>query len=187
MNSANNLIKYKKILKQLNKTFPKGQTNWMGFTIDVSYGGNKTPDIERLSLGGVASEKELGDQFLKLLLRSTKNNIVFWEKAVQKDIKDLQRALNYLEMEDLLKKTDFERDIFPDATHMLVTRNIKYDPETKTHSPGNIIQRYYFDSKGLEIGYKKEGKAAVIHREGRSWPAVLKSKFEQIDFEWKLD
>lgn len=91
--SAKQLRKYKEILKKLKKTFPKGTTNWQGFTLDISYGGNKEADIKRLSLGGVASGNTLGDDFLKMIIQSTEDNITFWQKAVLRDIKELEESL----------------------------------------------------------------------------------------------
>ena len=91
--SAKQLTKYKNILKKLKKSFPKGKTNWQGFTIDISYGGNKDIDIKRVCLGGIASEKELGDEFLNLLIKSTEDNITFWQKSVVRDLQELENSL----------------------------------------------------------------------------------------------
>lgn len=93
--SAEQLILYKKVLAKLKKNFPKGETNWTGFTISIAYGGNKQfePDLERICLGGIATEKPVGDDFLKLLIKSTEDQIKFWEDTVQRDIKELQNSL----------------------------------------------------------------------------------------------
>lgn len=90
--SAKQLRKYKTILAKLNKTFPKGRTN-QGFTIDISYGGNREPDIKRLGLGGVASDPSLGNEFLEIVFQSTKDNIEFWQKMVLHDIRTLEDSL----------------------------------------------------------------------------------------------
>jgi hypothetical protein len=46
--SAKQLKKYKEILKKLEKDFPKQRVGYTGFTIDVSYGGNKEADLKRV-------------------------------------------------------------------------------------------------------------------------------------------
>lgn len=94
VNTAEQLVKYKAIKEKLTKNFPKGKTEWLGFTIDISYGGNKEPDIERFCLGGIAGEKEVGDAFLALLLKSADDNIAFWEDCVKRDMKELEASLN---------------------------------------------------------------------------------------------
>jgi hypothetical protein len=94
-NSSEQLKKYKDIKNKLQKSFPKGNTNWLGFTIDICYGGNKEADIKRVSLGGVASEQNLGDDFLKLIMQSTEDQIDFWQKAVLQDIAELEKALKH--------------------------------------------------------------------------------------------
>lgn len=93
INSAEQLKKYKTILATLKKRYPKEKTNWEGFTIDISYGGNKEPDIKRVCIGSIASEKEVGDEFLKLLIKTTEDQIDFWQKSVLRDIKELEESL----------------------------------------------------------------------------------------------
>ena len=94
INSSQQLIKYKKALKDLNKLFPKDETSYCGFTIDVSLGGNKKIDFNRLSVGGVSSDKNVGDDFLKLMKQSIEDNIKFWEANVKREIKEMQKALD---------------------------------------------------------------------------------------------
>ena len=91
--SASQLTKYKKILKKLEKDFPKGKVGYSGFNIDVCYGGNEEPDIQRVNLGGVANDHKISQEFLDLLLQTTKDNIDFWQKFVLMDIKELEDSL----------------------------------------------------------------------------------------------
>lgn len=93
INSAQQLKKYKAILAKLNKRYPKGKTNWEGFTIDISYGGNKEANISRVCLGGVASDAKVGDEFLGILIKSTEDQIDFWQKAVIQDMRELEDSL----------------------------------------------------------------------------------------------
>lgn len=93
LQSSTQLSKYKDIKSKLTKNFPKGRTEWLGFTIDISYGGNKHHDISRLSLGGVAGDKEVGDAFLALITKAVEDNIAFWQGFVEKDIKELEESL----------------------------------------------------------------------------------------------
>jgi len=65
----------------------------MAFTIDIYYGGNKEVAFPRICLGGIASEITVGDEFLKLLIKSTEDNISFWQKAVLRDLKELEDSL----------------------------------------------------------------------------------------------
>jgi len=66
------------------------------FTISIAYGGNKEfeSSLNRICLGGIASEKHVGDDFVKLLIKSTEDQIKFWEDAVKRDIEELQASLN---------------------------------------------------------------------------------------------
>ena len=93
LNSSKNLTKYKQIKKKLEKCYPKGSAGYTGFTISVSMGGNKEPDFNRIELGGVACREGMSNEFLKLLIESVDNNIEFWEKCVERDIKELQQTL----------------------------------------------------------------------------------------------
>jgi len=93
INSAEQLEKYKAVKAKLEKVFPKGKTNWQGFTLDIYFGGNKETDLKRVSLGGVSSDEKLGDEFLKILIQSTNDQIDFWQKSVIRDIQELEKAL----------------------------------------------------------------------------------------------
>lgn len=94
MNStATTLDKAKKDLAKLNKNFPKGKT-YMGFTIDISYGGNKTPDHTRISLGGVASRQDLSSDFLALIKEAMEDNVKFWGNECIKELEELNKVLH---------------------------------------------------------------------------------------------
>ena len=93
VNTGEQLKKYKAIRDKLKKTFPKG-AGYTGFTIDICYGGNKEPDIKRVSLGGVSSDPKINQEFLTIVTQAVEDNIDFWQKAVRRDIKQLEESLN---------------------------------------------------------------------------------------------
>lgn len=95
MDSANNLIKYKEQLAKLEKQFPKRKVSYTGFTIDVSLGGNKKPDFDRVNIGGVAAPEGAAQQFLDLMFANIEANIVYWEGAVMRDMNKLTEALDF--------------------------------------------------------------------------------------------
>jgi hypothetical protein len=90
VNSAEKLMKYKKALRELKEVYPKGAV-LSGFTIDISFGRDKRH--EKLSIESVATSREAGTELLNIVILSLKYNIDFWEKAVIRDIKELQNAL----------------------------------------------------------------------------------------------
>tara|TARA_R110000822_G_scaffold36734_3_gene103191 strand:+ start:687 stop:974 length:288 start_codon:yes stop_codon:yes gene_type:complete len=93
VNTGEQLKKYKAIRDKLKKTFPKG-AGYTGFTIDICYGGNKEPDIKRVSLGGASSDPKINQEFLTIVTQAVEDNIDFWQKAVRRDIKQLEESLN---------------------------------------------------------------------------------------------
>ncbi|MFW6243356.1 MAG: hypothetical protein ACOC2W_04285 [bacterium] len=92
-NVPDQIRKVKKQIAKLEKTFKGGVPKYYGFTIDLCYGGNKEPDIERISLGGVAGEEQDSKQFYDLVLKSLKLNLKFWENEAKRQIKELQECL----------------------------------------------------------------------------------------------
>lgn len=94
VNSAEQLVKYKKILAKLQKDFPKKST-YKSFTINVFYGGNKEVDIQRVTIGGASNDLSMGNDFYNLLVQSVQDNISFWEGCVKRDLKELEDALNF--------------------------------------------------------------------------------------------
>lgn len=83
----------KKKINKLEKDFKRGVPPYHGFNIDLCYGGNKEPDIEKISIGGIACEKETSKIFYDLVLNSLKLNLKFWENEAKKEIEELQKCL----------------------------------------------------------------------------------------------
>jgi len=90
--SANQLIKYKKLLKKLEKDFPKQRVEYTGFTIDVSYGGNKEADLKRIIISKSLDDSS-AQELLDIVVKSVRVQIDFWERVVLQDIKNLEKAL----------------------------------------------------------------------------------------------
>ena len=93
IHSAKQLLKYKQIKESLKKQFPKGKAGYTGFTIDVSYGGNKEVNLKRINLGGIASDLSVNQEFLDMLTKVVEDNISFWENTVKLDIQQLENSL----------------------------------------------------------------------------------------------
>lgn len=90
--SAKQLKKYKEILKKLEKDFPKQRVGYTGFTIDVSYGGNKEADLKRVIISKSVDDSS-AQELLDIVVKSVRVQIDFWERAVLQDIKNLEKAL----------------------------------------------------------------------------------------------
>jgi len=92
MNSAEQLIRHKKIKEKLEKVFPKGKANYTGFTIDVSLGGNEDLDFERIVISYLAGGS-INQEFLEVLIKAVDSQIEFWKDAAEKDVEKLKKSL----------------------------------------------------------------------------------------------
>lgn len=90
---------------------------------------------------------------------------------------------NTKDTEELLfKKEPWEREAFPEATHMRISRAIEYQRSTGLHKMGEIISRYYFNKNDVELGYKIGTLPYFRHEKPRVWGALIKSEYELIKF-----
>lgn len=95
INTAGQLLKAKKNLAVLKKSYPKGFPKFQGFTLQLHYGGNKVADITDIEVCGVATKDENNSKvFYDLLVSEMEGNVDFWTKAVERDIQTLKDALN---------------------------------------------------------------------------------------------
>lgn len=92
-NTATHIKDLRSKIEKLEKDFKRGVPPFQGFTIDLYYGGNKETDIERISIGTIASEKEIGQQFYDLVLLSLKNSLKFWEQSAAIELAELTTVL----------------------------------------------------------------------------------------------
>jgi hypothetical protein len=94
MNSTPTIIKdLKKKISKFERDFKRGVPPYQGFTIDISYGGNKENDIERVTIGSVYHVKEMGETFYNLVLDCMKQSLEQWKKTAQSEIQDLYKCL----------------------------------------------------------------------------------------------
>ena len=93
VNTATQLKKYKDLKAKINKDFKGKGAGYMGFTIDICYGGNKEVDLKRVSLGGIACKDGMSNDFLSMIREAIDGNIDFWQKQVLRDIQTLEESL----------------------------------------------------------------------------------------------
>ena len=91
--TAQTIIEIKGKIKKLESDFKRGVPPYQGFTIDISYGGNNCPDIERVSIGSISDEKDVSDIFYNIVLTSLKNSLKFWENVAKREIEELYESL----------------------------------------------------------------------------------------------
>ncbi len=91
--TAKQIREVKKKIAKLKNDFKRGVSPFFGFTIDISYGGNKHIDIERVCVGSVYNEENDSKKFYDFVLNSLENSLVFWEKTAKREIEELYDAL----------------------------------------------------------------------------------------------
>jgi len=86
---------HRRKIAKLEKDFAKRgpQSTVWGFMVDLFYGGNKEPDVERITIGSIADPEGTGQALYDMVLASLKNGLKFWEDAAKRDLAELQETL----------------------------------------------------------------------------------------------
>jgi len=91
--TATHIRHLKDKIYKLEKDFKRGVPPFMGFTIDVFYGGNEEVDIPRFEIGSIAHEEKTGEIFYNLILSSLKASLDHWKNIARIEIESLTKSL----------------------------------------------------------------------------------------------
>lgn len=80
-------------IKKLESDFKRGIPPYLGFTIDISYGGNSENDLERIIIGSISDDEDISKKFYEMVLNSLNKSLSFWEKAGEQELIELQKCL----------------------------------------------------------------------------------------------
>lgn len=83
----------KESIRKLKNDFKRGIPPYQGFTLDISYGGNKEPDIRRVSVGSISHPEGDGKIFYDLVLNSLILSLEYWKGVAKREIEELYKSL----------------------------------------------------------------------------------------------
>lgn len=94
--TAEHIKGIKNKIAKLEKDFKRGVPKYFGFTIDISYGGNRHHDIPRVEVGSIADEEQMSQMMYNIAIGSLKNSLKFWKETAEREIKELQESIEGL-------------------------------------------------------------------------------------------
>lgn len=92
--TAKHLRETREKLEKLRKYKGKGVSRFDSFTIDISYGGNKEPDVRRVGIGSCTHPEGTGAQLIELAILCLEGSLKFWTGEAERDTMELLREVS---------------------------------------------------------------------------------------------